>query len=256
MEAGQDFRPPPGWQGTQQGQQGRHYASGHGGFSESDLGGFSEFFSNLFGGGGGRSHFDGGDDFGHFQQRGNDQHAKISISLEDAFHGATKHLQMQMPEMDASGMMRQSSKTLKVTIPKGATQGQQLRLAKQGGPGLGGAAAGDLYLEIHIEPNHLFSLKDHDVYLTLPVTPWEAALGSEIKVPTLAGPVGLKLPSGSQSGQKLRLKGRGMPSKSHPGDQYVIVQIHVPKPTTEEQKQLYTQMAKIMPFNPRKDWPT
>lgn len=244
---GQEFRPPPGWNAN------AHFYTGEGGqFTEQDLGGFSDFFSNLFGGS--RGGFQREEGFGVFKQRGNDQHAIINISLEEAYQGAQKTIQLQLPEMESDGRMRMGVRTIKVTIPAGATQGQQLRLAKQGGPGMGGAPAGDLYLEINIQPHALFSLKGSDVYLTLPVTPWEAALGAEIKIPTLGGKVGLKLAPGSQAGQKLRLKGRGMPKQPEPGDQYAILQIETPPASTDEQKQLYEKMAQVMPFNPRKAW--
>lgn len=240
-KAGQDFRPPPGWQGSAR----QGHAHGRQQFTEEDLGGFSDFFADLFGGRGQQR---------GFQQRGSDQHATVSIPLEEAFHGATKTFQLQVPEIDAAGSMRSSIKTLKVTIPAGAAQGQQLRLAGQGNPGMGGGAAGDLYLEIDVQPHAFFSLQGKDVYLSLPVTPWEVALGASVKVPTLAGPVDLKLTPGSQAGQKLRLKGRGMPGKPHAGDQYTVLQIQTPIAHTAEQKQVYEQMAKVMPFNPRKDW--
>jgi len=241
--SGQEFRPPPDWQSSHD-------------FSEADMGGFSDFFSQLFGQAG-RSHggFRSRGGFEEFKQRGTDQHAKIGISLEEAFKGTSKTVQLQIPEMDASGRMRAAVRALKVTIPPGASTGQQLRLAGQGTPGIGGGPAGDLYLEIEILPNQLFSLQGHDIYLTLPVTPWEAALGAEIKVPTLGGQVGLKLKPGSQAGQKLRLKGRGMPAKPHPGDQCAILQILTPPAHSTEQKEVYAKMAQAMPFNPRKDWP-
>lgn len=242
---GQEFRPPPGWNPNT-----RFYSSDSD-FSESDMGGFSDFFSNIFG----RAQRERrGEDFREFKQRGQDQHAKISITLEEAFSGTTRTIQMQMPEIDASGQMHQALKTIKVTIPSGATEGQQLRLAKQGGPGMGGGPAGDLYLEIDIQPHPMFSLKGNDVYLTVPVTPWEAALGTAVNIPTLAGKVGLKLAPNSQTGLKMRLKGRGMPGKPQAGDQYAILQILTPPAQTDEQKQLYEKMGHIMPFNPRKDW--
>lgn len=249
--AGQEFKPPPGWEGFKR----RQYTTqDFGDFDTGDMGGFSDFFSNLFGGGG-RHKRDTYDGFQQgFQSRGNDQHAKISISLEDAFHGATKTLHLQMSDVDANGMLYPKTRTLKVNIPAGSLEGQQLRLAGQGEAGVGGGVSGDLYFEIHIESHPYFSLEKKDIYLTLPISPWEAALGAEIKVPTLAGPVGLKLKPGIQSGQKMRLKGRGMPGKPNPGDQYAIVQIHTPKAETEADKQLYEKMAQIMPFNPRKDW--
>lgn len=255
-KSGQEFRQPPGWDDSS-----FHFRSAGGErFTESDLGGFSDFFRNLFGGGGagrrGQS-FDFEDNVSHQFHRpeGRDQHAKINISLEDAFRGTTKTLQLQVPEMDANGRVQYTTRTLKVNIPAGAQNGQQLRLAKQGSKAPGGSP-GDLYLEIHIEAHPFFSLQGHDVYLTLPVSPWEAALGAEIKVPTLGGPVGLKLAPGSQTGQKLRLKSRGMPGKPHAGDQYAIVEILVPPAHSDEQKQVYKMMAEKMPFNPRKHWPS
>ena len=239
---GQEFRPPPGWES-------QAHAGRSRGFSDSDFSGYSDFFSNLFGSG----RFQGQHEF---RERGADQHAKIKISLEEAFHGANTVLQLQVPEIDSSGKIHHQLRKLKVTIPAGATSGQQLRLAEQASPGMGGGPAGDLYLEIEIEPHPLFSLEGKDVYLTLPITPWEAALGAEINIPTLGGQVGLKLAKGSQSGQKLRLKGRGLPGKPHHGDQYALLQIRVPGPAnTDEQKQLYDKMKALMPFNPRQHWP-
>ena len=245
-QAGQEFRPPPGWQSQfRTAQQGRD-------FTEEDLGGFSDFFSQLFGG---QETSFGRQRFGGFKKRGHDQHVKINIPLEEAFHGNIKTIQLSAPEMDSSGQVESHLKTIKVNIPKGTLQGQQLRLAQQGGRGVGGASAGDLYIEVNIEPHPFFSLHDRDIYLTLPVTPWEAALGADIKVPTLAGAVSLKLSKDSETGKKLRLKGRGMPGKEGAGDQYVILQIDIPKVKTEADKKLYEQMAQIMPFNPRKAWP-
>jgi curved DNA-binding protein len=246
---GQDFRPPPGWDQART----RFYTADGGDFTESDLGGFSDFFANLFGQAHARQARHGG--FHEFRQRGNDHHAKILITLEEAFHGTERTIQLQMPEAGPAGRLQQAVKTIKVTVPPGALPGQQLRLSKQGGPGSGGGENGDLYLEIDISPHRLYSLKGHDVYLTLPVAPWEAALGADIKIPTLGGRVGLKLAPGSQTGQQLRLKGRGMPAIARPGDQYAILQIYTPRPETAEQKQVYEKMAQLMPFDPRKDWP-
>lgn len=247
-QAGQEFRPPPGWESGGS----RFYHAGNGGqFSEEDLHGFSDFFANIFGG---RHEGFGRHAAQAFRQRGADQHAKIQVTLEEAYKGASRTIQLQMPEVDEHGRVQQKLRTLKVIIPAGAVQGQQLRLAGQGGSGMGGGPNGDLYLEIDILNHSLFALQGHDIYLTLPVTPWEAALGAEIKIPTLGGPVGLKLKPDSQSGQKLRLKGRGMPAKPAHGDQYVVLQIQTPAPHNENQKQIYQQMADAMPFNPRKDW--
>ena len=245
-KAGQEFRPPPGWESDP-----RFHRGGGRQFSEEDVQDFGDFFANFFGGG--RAGF-GGRASRAFRQRGGDQHAKIQVTLDEAFRGAQRTIQLQMPEVDMEGRIQQKLRTLKVIIPAGAAEGQQLRLAGQGGSGIGGAPNGDLYLEIHIQNHPLFLLQGRDVYLTLPVAPWEAALGAEIKIPTLGGPVGLKLSPDSQSGQKLRLKGRGMPGKPVAGDQYAVLQIQTPPPHSDEQKRLYKKMADAMPFNPRKDW--
>lgn len=257
-QSGQSFRPPPGWNEGARTRYTRQGGNGGTQFAEDDAEGFSDFFSQLFGNRGRRGFERGGFEqggFEDFQQRGNDQRAKVAISLEDAFHGGSKTLQLQVPEIDpVTGQMNPVVKTLKVTIPAGAKQGQQLRLAQQGMPGMGGAPAGDLYLELEIQPHKLFSLEGQDIYISVPVTPWEAALGADIKIPTLGGTVGMKLAPDSQAGQKLRLKGRGMPGKPTPGDQYAVLKIMTPPATTETQKELYEKMAKDMPFNPRKDW--
>lgn len=237
-QQGQEFRAPPGWQtgGFQQG-----------GFEEADLSGFSDFFANLFGGGvnmrgGRRSH--------HYQMPGQDLHSKINISLEEAFHGTTRTLQLQVPEVDERGQMTPQIHTIKVKIPAGVSEGQQMRLRGQGGKGIGGGKDGDLYLEIHLEKHPLYTLEGRDIYLNIPVTPWEAALGDTITIPTLKGNVDLKIPPNSQTGNKLRLKGRGLPGKIA-GDQYVILQIKIPEANTEKAKELYKKMAQELAFNPR-----
>lgn len=237
-QGGQEFRPPPNWQGFE----GFDFDVG------GDAGGFSDFFANIFGG---ARHAGGRRRQHEYNQRGNDQHAKITVSLADAYHGATKSIQLQAPEVDSHGRMQYKTRTLKINIPKGVSSGQQLRLAGQGLPGVGKAPAGDLFLEIEIQPSGIFSLQGNDIYLTLPITPWEAALGAKIPVPTLGGKVDMKILPGSQAGQKMRLKGRGLPSKPAPGDQYVLLQIVAPPAKTDAQRALYEKMAQEMPFNPR-----
>lgn len=244
-QGGQEFRPPPNWQGFE------GFADGGFEGGGGDFGGFSDFFANIFGGGGFRR--GGGHHRGHqeFNQRGRDQHAKISVSLKDAYQGATKSVQLQVPEVDQYGQVQHKLRTLKINIPKGVVSGQQLRLAGQGTPGMGKAPAGDLFLEIEVQADGIFTLQGKDIYLTLPITPWEAALGAKIPVPTLGGTVDMKVAPGSQAGQKMRLKGRGMPSKTSPGDQYVLLQIVTPPAKTDGQRALYEKMAQEMPFNPR-----
>lgn len=241
-KSGQEFRPPPNWHGFS----GFSDAGAGGGFDEADLGGFSDFFSSIFGGGRRQSHHRGR----HMDQQGSDQHAKITITLQEAYQGGSKTIQLHVPEVDAHGQVRQHTRTLKITIPKGVVSGQQLRLARQGNPGMGNGPPGDLYLEMDIAPDHLFKVEGRDVYLTLPITPWEAALGAKIKVPTLGGSVDLKISPGSQTGQKLRLKERGLPGKTA-GDQYVLLQIFTPPAQTDTQRALYEKMALELPYNPR-----
>ena len=241
---GQDFRPPPHWQ-QHANRGGNPFGDGEG-YSD-----FSDFFSSIFGGGGARA---GGGGQGRYQaraQRGRDEHAKITVSLEDAFNGGERSIRLQVPETDANGRVQHKIQTLKITIPAGVISGQQLRLAKQGAPGIGGGPAGDLFLEIDVQPHRLFTLQERDIYLTLPITPWEAALGAKITIPTLGGAVDMKIAAGSQSGQKLRLKGRGLPGKNERGDQYVVLQIVAPPANTDAQRALYEKMAQEMPFNPR-----
>lgn len=249
--SGQEFKAPPDWDAYSQ------FSSQ--GFQEEDLSGFSDFFSQLFGGARGRgrqAHFYH-EDFGGFTQRGQDQQAAIDITLEEAFRSVTKTIQLQIPEMDAvSQRIQYKLKTIKVNVPAGAAQGQKLRLSGQGQASLSGGPSGDLYLQINIKAHPLFSLQGQDVYLTLPITPWEAALGADITIPTLGGPVGLKLAPNSQAGQKLRLKGRGMPGKTATGDQFAILQILTPPAKNDEQRAFYKKMAQVLPFNPRDQWPS
>lgn len=237
--SGEDFRAPPGW----------NYGGGFGGEEVSGGGAeqFSDFFESLFGRGGFRQ---GGRQQRGFRARGEDLSYALQISLEDAYHGATRAIQLRLPEADAQGRIQEKTHSLNVKIPAGIVAGQKIRLAGQGGPGQGGAPNGDLYLEIQLQPHPLYHIEGRDITVSLPITPWEAALGASIEVPTLGGKIALKIPADSQTGNKLRLKGRGMPGKSA-GDQYVILQIFTPKADTDVAKKLYQEMAEKLPFNPR-----
>ncbi|HEX5515541.1 MAG TPA: DnaJ C-terminal domain-containing protein [Gammaproteobacteria bacterium] len=234
---GQDFRPPPGWE--------HGFSFSGGGFTNE--GDFSDFFESLFGQarGGGRRR-------GGFRARGEDQVARINISLEDAYNGATQSISLNVPEQAPDGSVVANTRTLNVRIPKGITEGQRIRLAGQGSPGLGGGPAGDLYLEVGFRPHRHFHADKRDIFLDLPITPWEAALGQTVTVPTLGGSVELRIPAGSQSGRKLRLKGRGLPGDP-PGDQYVTLKIVTPAAHTEAARALYERMAQELPMNPRAD---
>jgi curved DNA-binding protein len=231
---GQEFQPPPDW--------GQQYDFGGGGAgSAEDI--FADLFAQM---GRGRSHRAGGRGArggagGGFQMRGEDIHAAIAIDLRDAYQGATRTISLRVQQQD---------KTLSVNIPKGVTPGQQLRLSGQGHPGMGGGAPGDLYLEIQLNPDARFRVEGASVYQDVPVTPWEAALGASISVPTPSGTVEVTVPPGSQSGRKLRLKGRGIPA-AQPGDLYLILDVVLPPATSERARELYQTMARDLAFNPR-----
>jgi len=240
---GQGFEPPPGWEFHQQ-----HGGGQQQGFHEAD---FSDFFSELFGGTGRQGGFHRGGRT--VKQRGQDQRSKIAINIQEAYNGTSRLLNLREPTVNPqTGQISYQSKQLNVKIPAGVTQGQQIRLTGQGAPGIGGAPNGDLYLEIEIMPDKIYKLEGRDIYLNLPITPWEAALGSKVEVPTLGGNISLTIPAGSQTGKKLRLKGRGLPGKI-PGDQYISLNIYIPEPKDNEQKALYEKMADEMAFNPRQE---
>ena len=239
-QAGQDFRPPPDWQG------GFEFRDMGGGGP--DLGGFSDFFETLFGRGAARP---GGPRSAHdFQMRGEDHHAKVVIDLEDSYRGASRSITLQVPAVGSQGRVGARPRTLNVRIPKGIRQGQQIRLAGQGGAGFGGGEAGDLYLEVEFDPRGRYRVQGVDVYVDLPVAPWEAALGANVTVPTPAGSVGLKVPPNSQAGKKLRLKGRGIPARQA-GDLYVVLQIALPPADTPQRREAYERMKQELAFNPR-----
>ncbi|HXH02855.1 MAG TPA: DnaJ C-terminal domain-containing protein [Candidatus Competibacteraceae bacterium] len=239
--AGQAFRPPPEWDA------GVFRDLGGGGFQFG--GDFSDFFENLFGGG--RSHGFARSARGTrgFQERGQDLQLRLSISLEEAYHGVQRTVQIPLQGVDAHGRRVQRDKSLNVKIPAGVVDGQKIRLSGQGHPGPGGGS-GDLYLEIELLPHRWFRVQGKDILLDLPVTPWEAAFGARVTVPTLGGPVQLNVPAKAQSGQKLRLRGRGLPGQP-PGDQYVVLQIINPPMDSPTAQELFRRMARELDFNPR-----
>jgi curved DNA-binding protein len=235
--AGEEFRPPPDWQ----------FDSGDGAGPRGMGGGsvHSDFFENLFGGLGPR----GGGGAG-FRSRGFDTAAEVDVTLEEAFRGTTRTLSVQRLERDKDGRARPRNQQLEVKIPAGVSDGQQIRVAAQGEPGTGGEPPGDLFLRLHVLPHRWFRLEGRDVWLDLPVTPWEAALGETVRVPTLAGRVELKIPKGSQTDRQLRLKGRGLPGRT-PGDQFVVLKIVTPSADDPTREAMYKEMAAKMPMNPR-----
>ncbi len=240
-QQGQEFRPPPDWDA---GFEFRGAGPGAGGAD------FSEFFESLFGRGAGGGFARDASGQRGFSARGEDHHARVQIDIRDSYTGATRPITLQVPELTADGHVRTRPKTLKVKVPRGIRAGQQIRLSGQGGPAMGGAPAGDLYLEVEFRPDPLYRADAADIYLEVPVAPWEAALGATVQVPTPAGKVDLKVPAGSASGSKLRLKGRGLPGKTA-GDLYVVLRIALPKADTAEAKALYERMRDELGFEPR-----
>lgn len=251
-KAGQDFQPPPGWQREHAFRGGQFTGShfGGGGFtggSAGNDGGFSDFFETLFGqGSGGFSFRNGGG-----QRRGDDVSAIITIPVEDAFRGATRTITLEVPEPDATGRMSPRRRTLNVRIPEGITAGKRIRLEKQGGKAAG--SSGDLFLTVEFQPHPFYRIDGKDVRLELPVTPWEAALGRKINVPTLGGAVDLKIPPGSSSGKTLRLRGRGLPGEPA-GDQYVELKVVVPAATDANVRELYEKLESLQAFDPRSEF--
>ncbi len=239
-KAGQDFRPPPDWDAG--------FEFSGGGYTRADASAYSDFFESLFGHGFGSAPHAGAQQ--GFRARGEDHHAKVLVELEDAYQGAARTITLHSPALDAGGHVITREHSLNVKIPKGIRQGQKIRLSGQGAPGFGGGEAGDLYLEIEFKPHSLYRVEGRDLYLDLPVAPWEAALGATIKTPTPAGPVDLKIPAGTSSGRKLRLKGRGIPGNP-PGDIYVVPQLTLPSADSDQARELYRKMEQELAFNPR-----
>ncbi|MCU0760657.1 MAG: DnaJ domain-containing protein [Steroidobacteraceae bacterium] len=255
---GEEFEPPPDW-GRRYGDATDGAGAGSGGFSFEDLD-LGDLFADLARGraagarhaGAGRAGAGGG----ARPLRGEDYEATAQISLEDAFAGAIVELDLALPEYDASGRLVRTPRPFKARIPKGATEGQRLRLPGKGGKGWNGGPDGDLYLNVRLRPHPLFRADGHDLYLDLPVAPWEAALGATVEVPTLAGPVNLRVPPGTHAGQRLRLAGRGLPMpRAGAGDLYAIVQVVVPTVLDGRERQLFEQLAAASRFEPRSHFP-
>jgi curved DNA-binding protein len=238
--SGGSFRPPPGWESA------THYYDGGEGAGE-----FSDFFEAIFGRNGGfhRS-------YGAHQQmrmRGEDVHAELALLLEEACHGGEQVVEIRVPEVEANGLISHRSKKLKLKIPPGTGDNSVLRLKGQGAPGMGGEPAGDVLVRIRIAPHPLYTVEGNHISLVVPILPHEAALGTRITIPTLQGQTRVKIPAGSQSGQKLRLAGKGMPGKE-PGDFFVVLKLVMPETVSEQEKALYEALEKANSSNPRSQW--
>ncbi|WAH58235.1 curved DNA-binding protein [Pseudomonas silvicola] len=244
---GRPFQGPPGWQGR-----------GGGGFEES-AGDFSDFFSSIFGGSAGRG--GNGNPFGRGQQRsagrrGQDVEMELAIFLEETLANESKQISFQVPQYNGAGQQTgNTTKTLNVKIPAGVTDGERIRLKGQGAPGVGGGANGDLYLIIRLAPHPMFDVEDHDLIITVPLAPWEAALGTKVAVPTLTGRINLTIRPDSQSGQRLRVKGNGLlDKKGQRGDLFAQLKVVMPPQSDEAAQALWKTLSEKAAFDPRANW--
>lgn len=237
QQPGEEFRPPPDWQ--------QRYGDTHFSFEDLDL---ADLFAGMHVGG---TH---GARRGHtMRMAGEDYDVAVEITLQQAFNGADIELNLSLPEYDASGYRRRTPHTVKAHIPKGATTGQRLRVPGKGGKGMNGGRDGDLYLDITLKPHPVFRPSGHDLYMDVPLAPWEAALGATVEVPTLGGAVRLKIPAGTRAGQQFRLSGRGLPRpRGGAGDQFAIAQIAMPHSLTDKERSLFLQLAEVSHFDPRR----
>ncbi len=245
-KSGQDFHPPPNWdEGFDF--SGRGDSDGYAGYGGFGGERFSDFFENMFAQGRGRGARTAGREI---HMHGEDRHARIEIDLRDSYTGATRSITMRMPELTEDGHVVTRDKTLNVKIPKGIGDGQKIRLAGQGGPAIGEGRAGDLFLTVEFASDDIYRVEGNDVYLKLPVTPWEAALGAKVTVPLPSGTVDLKIPAGSNQRSRLRLKSKGIPAK-RPGDFYVLLDVQLPPADSDNARALYRKMSEEMAFSPR-----
>lgn len=236
LKGGEEFTAPPEWE--------FYYSGG-------EPGDFTDFFKFFTGE---SRKFDTGEvpGGGLRVRRGSDQEAEIEVSLAEAFHGARKTVELEKIELGEDGRSVRIRKSYEVAIPKGVTTGTRIRLAGQGGKGTAGASSGDLFLRVRLKPDPRFHIQNHDLLSVVNVSPWEAALGAKVKVATVDGPVNMTLPSGTQSGQVLRLKGKGIPrQRGSAGDQLVTVRIVVPKSLSDRERMLFEELARESRFQPR-----
>lgn len=242
-KAGQKgFQPPPDWD--------KSFKFHTGGFT-GGASGFSDFFESLFGQSPGGFRYSTGTNRTIYKARGENSHAKVFIDIEDAYHGTSRSLSLRTTVLNKEGHPQLKKRTLNIKIPKGVKEGQNIRLQGQGGSGIGGGQAGDLYLEIGFNPHATYKVNGRDVSIELPITPWEAALGNKIQVPTPTGKIDLKITPCVSSGKRMRLKGRGIPGKV-PGDFYILLKIVLPNSLSDKEKSLYQALQQeSINFNPR-----
>ena len=244
LAPGQEFRPPPDWQDS-------HHFRQSAGTTRASAQDFSDFFEELFGRSSARpQHRQRAESI---RMRGEDSHARIVIDLRDSFQGAMRHITLRVPELTPAGHVTMRDKVLQVKIPRGIIEGKIIRLKGQGGPGFNGGEAGDLYLEVAFAPDPVFRAEGRDLFIDLPVAPWEAALGASIRVPTPEGPIMLRIPPNSADGRELHARGKGLPGEN-PGSLVVKLNIVWPRADSEKARAAYETMARDIPFDPRAGW--
>ncbi len=235
------FEPPPGWQG------GSHQSA-----SGDFQGGFSEFFEDIFGQTQHGSHQ--GYSRQQFVQRGEDIELGLAVFLEEAHRGETRTISFRVPHFDENHHLSHQDKTLKVKIPAGVIDGERIRLKGQGAPGFGDAPAGDLYLHVQFAEHPLYAVDGATLTLTVPVSPWEAALGTKLEIPTIDGKVSLSIPANSQNGKRLRLKGKGLGRDGKQGDLFVVLNVTLPDTASNEETELWRKLDEASKFDPRENW--
>jgi curved DNA-binding protein len=235
---GAEFKPPP-WQS------GFSYARNKP--ADEEPASFTDFFSDLFGANGTKPR---SSKSSHSRRRGEDHHASVMLDIEDAYRGGVKAINLRVPREETLGQVAMVDRTINVNIPSGVHEGQMIRLAGQGKPGPFGSQPGDLYLEVRFKSHPRYRTEGRDVYAILPIAPWEAALGATVKAPVPGGTIEVHIPAGSQSGRKLRLKGKGIPAQT-PGDLYLVLDVVLPPADNIKARQLYQAMAHDLAFNPR-----
>jgi len=231
------FRPPPGWEAA------THFYEQEGNSAD-----FSDFFEALFGRNGSFRRGSAG-----MQMRGEDLHSELALLLEEAWQGSEQTVEIRVPESDEHGLLSHRMRRLKVKVPPGTGDGSVLRIKGQGSPGIGGGGAGDLLIRIRLAQHPLYTVEGRNLSLVVPIAPWEAALGCKLDVPTLKGKTRVTIPPNSQSGQKLRLAGLGMPA-SPPGDFFLVLKVVMPATTTDKAKALYEALQQESDFRPRAAW--
>ena len=248
---GEDFAPPPHWPHQQQYQ----HRNDSGAYDDIDLSDLFAAFTGRRGRGHGHGHGPGRAHASVHRaaQRGQDYEVIAPVTLEQIYRGAETDVRIDLPAVDLHGMPNHVPRVYRIMVPPGAANGQRLRLAGKGGPGRHGGKPGDVYVVLALQPHHLYRLEGRDLYLDLPLAPWEAALGAGVQAPTPAGQVDLTIAPGTSSGQRLRLARRGLPgADGSSGDLYAVAQIVVPKKLTDAERALYAQMPAVSVFNPRK----